>query len=56
MPDHSKEYTTVQPPKSTYPQDATRNNSNGSDADVLERLKIREICEGWGSYTRKVDV
>lgn len=44
------EYTTAQPPQSTYPTNATRNSTNGTDADVLERLKIREICEGWGLY------
>jgi hypothetical protein len=49
MPDPSKEYTTTQPPTSTYPKDASRNNTNGTDADVLERMKIREICEGWGN-------
>lgn len=34
------------------PQHALRNNSQGQnlDAEALERFKIREICEGWGSY------
>ncbi|KAK4897558.1 hypothetical protein LTR27_004702 [Elasticomyces elasticus] len=43
-------YATTQPPLETYPGDATRNNANGTDQDVLERAKIREICEGWGLY------
>jgi hypothetical protein len=50
MPHPSLEYTTVQPALDTYPKNATRNNANGTDTDVLERLKIREICEGWGMY------
>ena len=50
MPHPSLEYTTIQPPSSTYPQNATRNNTSGTDASVLDRLKIREICEGWGMY------
>ncbi|KAF2245388.1 hypothetical protein BU26DRAFT_607648 [Trematosphaeria pertusa] len=27
-----------------------RDPQHGTDADVLERMKIREICEGWGTY------
>jgi hypothetical protein len=50
MSDKSLEYTTEQPPLSTYPKDATRNNANGTDTDALERFKIREICEGWPVY------
>ncbi|RAL01717.1 uncharacterized protein BO80DRAFT_473518 [Aspergillus ibericus CBS 121593] len=43
---------TIEPPKSTYAPHALRNNSHGTDLDkeALERFKIREICEGWGSY------
>ncbi|KAJ9302358.1 hypothetical protein DTO271G3_1224 [Paecilomyces variotii] len=49
MPDR---YPTSQPEKGTYPEHALRNNSKGTDLDkeALERFKIREICEGWGSY------
>jgi len=43
-------YPTTQPPSSTYPSNASRNNATGTDADVLERFKIREICEGWPVY------
>ena len=45
-------YHTAQPAQSTYPTDALRNNANGKDLDKesLERFKVREICEGWGSY------
>lgn len=43
-------YPTSQPPLGTYPSNASRNNSNGTDADVLERFKVREICEGWPTY------
>lgn len=45
-------YPVTQPPLSTYPSSATRNNSTGTDLndDALERFKIREICEGWGLY------
>jgi hypothetical protein len=50
MPEPAYEYTTMQPPQNTYPEDASRNNATGTDADVLERMKIREICEGWGLY------
>ena len=40
-------YHTAQPPDSTYPANASRNNATGTDADVIERMKVREICEGW---------
>ncbi|KAL8685616.1 MAG: hypothetical protein Q9218_007649 [Villophora microphyllina] len=43
-------YQTVQPPLSTWPEHASRNNATGTDVDVLDRMKIREICEGWGCY------
>ncbi|KAI9834923.1 MAG: hypothetical protein M1819_002646 [Sarea resinae] len=45
-------YHTEQPALSTYASDALRNNSSGDDPDkeALERFKVREICEGWGSY------
>ena len=43
-------YKTVQPPLDTWTPNASRNNANGTDADALERCKIREICEGWGAY------
>jgi hypothetical protein len=45
-------YHTAQPAKETYPNDALRNNAKGNDLDkeALERFKVREICEGWGSY------
>jgi len=43
-------YRTTQPPAETYPEHASRNNANGTDQDVLERMKVREICEGWGMY------
>lgn len=43
-------YHTVQAPLNTYPVDASRNNSNGTDQTVVDRSKIREICEGWGLY------
>lgn len=45
-------YRTAQSAQHTYPQDALRNNAKGNDLDkeALERLKVREICEGWGSY------
>ena len=43
-------YTTTQPPMGMRPEQASRNNANGTDADVLDRMKIREICEGWGMY------
>lgn len=45
-------YHTEQPSLSTYPKDAIRNNANGNDLDkeVIERMKVREICEGWGVY------
>ncbi|KAG9582617.1 hypothetical protein KCU77_g13086, partial [Aureobasidium melanogenum] len=45
-------YHTEQPPLSTYPKDAVRNNAKGGDLDkeVIERMKVREICEGWGVY------
>lgn len=45
----SYDYATTEPPSETYPLGATRNNANGTDADVIERFKIREICEGWGN-------
>ncbi|KAJ6133745.1 hypothetical protein N7523_000067 [Penicillium sp. IBT 18751x] len=45
-------YPTNQPEEGTYASHALRNNSKGTDLDkeALERFKIREICEGWGSY------
>lgn len=45
-------YPTTQPAEDTYPEHALRNNSKGNDPDkeALERFKVREICEGWGSY------
>ncbi|KAG9679448.1 hypothetical protein KCU99_g1512, partial [Aureobasidium melanogenum] len=45
-------YHTEQPPLSTYPKDAIRNNIKGNDLnqEVIERMKVREICEGWGVY------
>lgn len=45
-------YHTASPKESTYPSEALRNNAKGNDLDkeALERFKIREICEGWGSY------
>lgn len=43
-------YPTKQPPLDTYPKDASRNNATGTDAEVIDRMKIREICEGWGCY------
>lgn len=45
----SKElYPVTQPPH--WPSEASRNNATGTDADALDRFKIREICEGWGCY------
>jgi hypothetical protein len=35
------------PRRHTLP-DATRNNVNDRNSDVLERFKIREICAAWG--------
>lgn len=43
-------YPTFQPPLDTWPSEASRNNATGSDAEVLDRMKVREICEGWGCY------
>ncbi|KAF2135305.1 uncharacterized protein K452DRAFT_323132 [Aplosporella prunicola CBS 121167] len=43
-------YPTTQPPLSIRPDKASRNNATGDDAAVLDRMKIREICEGWGLY------
>jgi len=45
-------YHTAQPSVETYPNDALRNNAKGNDLDkeALERFKVRELCEGWGSY------
>ena len=45
-------YHTASPAPKTYPRDALRNNAKGNDLDkeALESYKIREICEGWGSY------
>jgi hypothetical protein len=45
-------YHTAPPASDTYPNDALRNNAKGNDLDkeALERFKVREICEGWGSY------
>lgn len=45
-------YRTAQPAQETNPKDALRNNARGNDLDkeALERFKVREICEGWGSY------
>jgi hypothetical protein len=47
MPDKSREYTTTQPPTWARTNDSTRTSSR-TDGAVLERMKIREICEGWG--------
>ncbi|KAK0663869.1 Pea pathogenicity protein 2 [Lasiodiplodia hormozganensis] len=41
-------YPVTQPPH--WPSEASRNNATGTDAEVLDRFKIREICEGWGCY------
>jgi len=50
----SNPYETVQPPISTRPTNAARNNASSPldtiDTDALERFKIREICEGWPCY------
>jgi hypothetical protein len=45
-------YKTVQPPLETWPSKASRNNASDPHGHslALERLKIREICEGWGMY------
>ena len=43
-------YPTTQPPDLTYPARATRNNASGTDIELLDRMKVREICEGWGCY------
>lgn len=45
-------YRTSQPAPETYLSDALRNNAKGNDLnkEALERFKVREICEGWGSY------
>lgn len=45
-------YPTTEPVLNTCPEHAVRNNSKGTDLDkeVLERFKVREICEGWGVY------
>lgn len=45
-------YHTASPHPETYASNALRNNSKGTDLDkeALERFKVREICEGWGSY------
>ena len=45
-------YHTAQPSAENYPNDALRNNAKGNDLDkeALERFKVRELCEGWGSY------
>lgn len=43
-------YTNVQPPLSTYPKKASRKNADSTHADVLERMEVREISEGWPCY------
>ena len=44
-------YGTVQPPIETRPVFAARNNtSDHDDEHLLDRFKIREICEGWPTY------
>ncbi|GKZ19523.1 hypothetical protein AbraIFM66951_011873 [Aspergillus brasiliensis] len=45
-------YPVTPPAEGTYATNALRNNAKGTDLDkeALERFKIREICEGWGSY------
>lgn len=45
-------YHTAQPAKGTRADHALRNNAQGNDVDkeAIERFKVREICEGWGSY------
>ncbi|KAI9804619.1 MAG: hypothetical protein M1833_006693 [Piccolia ochrophora] len=43
-------YKTTAPPSPTFPASASRNNAVGTDDDVLDRMKVREICEGWGTY------
>lgn len=52
MPASKDIYPTTQPPPSTYPSSASRNNASGTniDTEALERFKIREICEGWPCY------
>ncbi len=37
-------YAITQPSSDIYPAGASRNTANGTDQDVLERAKIREIC------------
>ncbi|KAF2221409.1 hypothetical protein BDZ85DRAFT_265326 [Elsinoe ampelina] len=43
-------YPTRQQHGDTYPKKASRNNITGHDGDVLDRMQIREVCEGWGCY------
>lgn len=52
MPSPSKDlYHTIQAPLSTRPNEAARNNaSDPSDTYLLDRMKVREICEGWPAY------
>ncbi|KAI9710293.1 MAG: hypothetical protein M1820_002787 [Bogoriella megaspora] len=57
MPEPSQDlYRTEQAPLSTRPDKAARNNaSDPDDKHVLDRFKIREICEGWPTYRDGAD-
>ena len=48
VPSDGDRNLTIQPALNTYPENAVRNNAEGSDLDkgALERFKVREICEG----------
>jgi len=46
-------YPTKQAPLETRPDQAHR--LNGNDQEAIDRLKIREICEGWGVYRDGAD-
>ncbi|CAG9950591.1 unnamed protein product [Clonostachys rosea f. rosea IK726] len=43
-------YSVPNRPAHLQPHGASRNNRSGTDADALERFKIREICEGYPLY------
>ncbi|KAJ4179766.1 hypothetical protein NW767_014539 [Fusarium falciforme] len=43
-------YAVPNRPAHLQPRGASRNNRSGTDADALERFKIREICEGYPLY------
>ncbi|KAI9034925.1 uncharacterized protein KD926_005019 [Aspergillus affinis] len=45
-------YPVTPPAADTFATKALRNNARGwnLDKEALERFKIREICEGWGSH------